>query len=376
MIARSPSVIDCDVHAALPTGLVDLLPYMPSGLRRHLGGQGKPEASEAMSPQSRTVGASRYDLPANSLYINSAGPVRDDSSPDGSTPGSSPAVVAQQLLDRYGVWRAILVGGNLLSLGAFPNPDIAAGVASAYNDWLQENWLDHDPRYRGAVVIAPQDPEAAVNEIERVSARRGVAAIFVPLHKLAMGERFFYPIYRAAEEHALPILVHPSGTESVLATAPQMAAQPTYYIEWHTVLGQIHQSNVVSLVCHGVFERFPKLLVIVAEGGFMWTIETMLRLDRNWIGLRDEVPWLKDLPSEYVRRHIRFTTQPFVEVRQAAHLEAVLEMADASTTLMFSSDYPHWDFDDPNRALAGLPEALRHRILFENARAAFGSRLD
>ena len=41
--------------------------------------------------------------------------------------------------------------------------------------------------------------------------------------------------------------------------------------------------------------------------------------------------------------------------------------------LMFASDYPHWDFDSPDKALPRqLPDPVRQRILWQNASAFYG----
>ena len=101
----------------------------------------------------------------------------------------------------------------------------------------------------------------------------------------------------------------------------------------------------------------------------------MWKLDRDWKGLRDEVPWVKRPPSEYVRENVRFTTQPIVEPHKKEHLAVLLDMVYAEETLVFSSDYPHWDFDDPTRALAGIPEELRRKICVDNPKALYGDRL-
>ena len=100
-----------------------------------------------------------------------------------------------------------------------------------------------------------------------------------------MGQRHYYPIYEAAAEHGLPVTIHPNSVEGSSTTAPSLAGGiPTYYIEWHTGLTQVFQANVISLVCHGVFETFPDLKVVVTESGIGWLPDVMWRLDKNWQG--------------------------------------------------------------------------------------------
>src|SRR6185503_19967652 len=99
--------------------------------------------------------------------------------------------------------------------------------------------------------------------------------------------------------------------------------------EWHTALSQVFHGNTISLVCQGVFERFPDLKVVIGEGGIAWLLDVMWSLDKDWRSLRDEVPWLTRLPSEYIVDHIRLTTQPFVEPEKRSHLHALLEIVHA-----------------------------------------------
>jgi uncharacterized protein len=362
-------IVDCDVHPYFKNGLQDLVPYMSQTWQQKLGiGQS--------ASWTQNFAASQFVLPLDYLYINTAGATRRDASPDGTMPGSDPDFVAKQLLDEHGISRAVLIAGHLFGIGSFPDPEVSATVARAYNDWQQELWLEHDSRFRGAIVVPPQHPDAAAKEIDRMASKPGTVAVYLPLHDIAMGEMHYYPVYEAAQRHHLPVITHPSGTENVFARAPRMALAPTYYIEWHTALGQVHQSNMLSLLCHGVFETFPELKVVVAEGGFMWAIESMLKLDRDWLALRDEVPWLKRAPSEYLREHMRFTTQPFIEPHKREHVAQILEMVYAEETMLYSSDYPHWDFDDPSRALAAVPDALREKICVDNGWRLFGDRLN
>ncbi|HLK16523.1 MAG TPA: amidohydrolase family protein [Fimbriimonadaceae bacterium] len=369
MTVASEGIIDCDVHPYFNNGIADLATYLSDAWRHRLGlGQ--------LRSDGVTISMPSWSIPANTIYINDTASFRKDATPpDGSVPGSDPAFVQSHLLDEYGIERAILIGGNVLGLGAMADPDVAAVLASAYNDWLIERWLAEDSRFRGALVIAPQDPDLAVKEINRVGDAAGMVEILIPLIDIAMGTRHFYPIYEAAQEHDLAVTVHPAGTENIFFQAPPMAVKPAYKVEWRTALTQVHQSNLISLLCHGVFERFPRLRFVITEGGFAWLPDVIWRLDSSWRALRDEIPWVKQLPSEYIRTNVRFTSQPFVEAPRPEQTRAICELVDAETTVIFSSDYPHFDFDDPNRALNALDQALRQRILSTNAREFFGERL-
>jgi predicted TIM-barrel fold metal-dependent hydrolase len=363
-------LVDCDVHPIMRGGMGDLRPYLSLAAQRRLG-------LDERRNLTTTGHREAVSIPRNMLYVNQAGVLRDDArAPDGSAPGADPEFTAHQLLDTNGIDRAVLIGGEVLGLGAMPDPDVAAMIASAYNDWLVATWLSADERYRANLVVGAQDPTAAAAEIRRAGQDRRFVAVLLPLTNILMGQRHYYPIYEAAAELGLPVTVHPNSGEGIFRTSPPMAGgTPTYYVEWHSGLSQVFQANVISLICHGVFERFPGLKVVITEGGLGWIPDVIWRLDKNVKGLRDEVPWVKRLPSEYLADHVRFTTQPLPEPKRRHHLEVLCEIVQAERTLMFSSDYPHWDFDDPRHSLTALPAAIRQRVSVDNAVETYGSRL-
>jgi predicted TIM-barrel fold metal-dependent hydrolase len=367
---RRHQLVDCDVHPIMKSGLTELRPFLSTAGQRRLG-------LDDRRGLTTTGHREAVSIPRNLLYVNPAGVLRDDArAPDGSAPGADPAHTARQLLDANGIDRAVLIGGEVLGLGALPDPDAAALVAAAYNDWLAATWLSADDRYRGTLVVAGQDPAQAAAEIRRSGADERFVAVLLPLGSLLLGQRHYYPVYEAAAELGLPITLHPNSGEGIFRTSPAMAGgPPTYYVEWHTGLSQVFAANLISLVCHGVFERFPDLRVVVTEGGIGWLPDVMWRLDKNVRGLRDEVPWVRRLPSDYIVDHVRFTTQPLPEPRRRAHLHALCEMVHAERTLMFSSDYPHWDFDDPRHALTRLPADIRDRVAADTACETYGARL-
>jgi uncharacterized protein len=321
--------------------------------------------------------ASRYVLPKNEMYLPTAGAIRRDAAAEpGGVPGSDPQYVASHLLDQHGIDRAVLIGGNVLGLSSLPNPELSAALASAYNDWLTEVWLKADERYRGALIVPANHPAAAADEIRRVADRPGMVAVMMPLADVLMGERSFHPVYDAAQEAGLPVVVHLTGTESIFVKAPHFpGGPPTYYVEWHTGVASVYQANVASLIAHGVFERFPGLRVGVLEGGVGWLLDLIWRFDKDWMALRDEVPWLRRPPSEYLREHVKLTIQPMPEPKRSHDFEDFVRLTESADMLMFSSDYPHWDFDNPAASLKDVEPGLRRRLQVENAVAFYGERL-
>ena len=132
------------------------------------------------------------------------------------------------------------------------------------------------------------------------------------------------------------------------------------------------QSQVISLVFEGVFERFPTLKIVLIEGGFAWLPSLMWRMDRAYKRLHAEVPHLKQLPSAYVRRHFWLTTQPIEEPTKPQQFHQLLAHLDMNDRLMFATDYPHWDFDAPDQVFpTKIDPALEQRIMSENAKALY-----
>lgn len=367
---RGLAVIDCDIHPHFRNGLKDLEPFLSESWRKRMG-IGHAQAWAAQ------VYASEVSVPKNVLYPNPVGVMRRDAVPDDSSvPCGDPAFVVGDHLEACSIDRAILVGGSVLGLGGLPDADLAAVIASAHNTWLSETWLAADTRYRGSLIVAPQDPLQGAHEIERMADQPGFVQVQLPLTNVLMGDRHYFPIYQAAERYGLPIAVHPNSIDGIFALGPTLAGGVyTYYTEWHSALSQVFHGNTISLVCQGVFERFPGLKVVICEGGVAWLPDVIWRLDKDWRSLRDELPWLKRPPSEYIFDHVRVTTQPFVEPERRSHLTALLEVVHAERTLMYSSDYPHWDFDHPARALTGVPREMRSRIMAGSARELYGDRL-
>ncbi len=340
-------VVDTDVHNSL-TGVVD---YLPAAWRARWQTSG-------------------YDL--GGLYHNPRGvPRRDATPPGGGAPASDPEFLITDHLDRFEIDYAILTGPGTLALGA--DPDYANAIASAYNDNTIERWLPVSNRFRGSILVYSDDPEASAAEIRRVGAHPGMVQVMMASTSRApYGQRQYHPIYEAAVEMGLPVAIHPGTEGAGSAWPPTPAGYPSRYLEWHNILPVNYMSQVNSLVCEGIFEKFPALRFVAIEGGLAWLPHLMWRMNKNYKALRDTVPWLKRLPSEYIVDHILLTTQPIEEPDDPEQLIQILTMMHADRTVMFSTDYPHWDNDSPKHVLRHAPTELRNRIFSQTACELYG----
>ncbi|MEH7113218.1 amidohydrolase family protein [Neobacillus niacini] len=357
------SLIDCDVHPYL-SSLEELVPYLDEAYQKQLNiGKFRNEMLKNQNNGSFTFPMGRYGNPGHVLRM-------DAITPSGGIPGSDPKFLTQDLFDRYNTTYGILNIGHG-TMGAYHNVNLAAAYTSAANDWLYDKWVESDKRFKMTMEVVPLDPQLSVKEIERIGRKPGIAGINLRVVNIPFGKRHFWPIYEIAEEYGLPILVHPDA-ENTAEYAPDQAIGPaSSYIEWHTTLPIIAMRQISSLVFEGVFEKFPKLKFAFIEYGFAWLPHLMWRMDKNWKGLRQEVPWLKLPPSEYIRRNIRLGTQPIEEPYKPNHLLELIQMVNAEDMLLFCSDYPHWDGDNLKRLFLRFPEELKKKIYFENALETF-----
>ena len=140
-----------------------------------------------------------------------------------------------------------------------------------------------------------------------------------------LGQRRYWPIYRGRAGSG-PADRHPR-VRQLAAIAITPGGWPSYYIEEMVGHSQCQQSALASMVLEGVFERFPKLKVVSIEAGFGWVPSLAWRLDKHFDRLRSELPHLKRKPSEYLREHVWWSTQPMEEPDDKQHLLDVIELA-------------------------------------------------
>lgn len=349
-VPAMPRPIDCDIHCVVP-GVQALFPYLPRFWVEYI----RQSAFQGPTANPYPVGAPTSAWP--SAFPADEGPA-----------GSDLALMRRQVLDALDVEYGILQCAY--GVESVHNPDAAAALASAVNDWQDAEWLSEEPRLRGSIVVPSRQPETAAREIDRLGANSRFVQVSLPVRSEApYGDRRYHPIFEAAVRHGLTVGIHFGGAP---VNPPTPSGWPSYYLEEYAGMAQVFQSQVISLIVEGVFDRFPTLRVALIEGGVSWLPSLMWRLDKEWKGLRREVPWVKQPPSAYIREHMRLTIQPFDAPAEPPHFTQIIDQLGSTDLLLFATDYPHRHLETPGTELpADLPDMLLRKIMAENARAFF-----
>ncbi len=341
--------IDCDLHPAVPD-VAALMPYLDDFWREHL--------TERYIDHAPFVLASYApNLPQSA---------RPDWRPKQSVPGADLAALRRDALDAFGTRFAI---ANVLhGAVALYNADMAAALCKAVNSWIAREWLDREPRLRASILVPPQDVELAVAEIERCAPdQRFVQVLLLVMGDRPLGHRSFWPIYRAAEKHGLPIGIHAGST---FRHAPTGSGWPSYHLEDSVLQASAFEDTLVSFLAEGVLQKFPGTKLVLMESGFAWLPTLLWRTNRSWRGVRTEVPWIDRAPAEIVRDHVRFTLQP-LDVPNGDVLNRIIDHVRSDELIVFSTDYPHWQFDGEDALPEGLSEAILRKILIDNPLATY-----
>jgi predicted TIM-barrel fold metal-dependent hydrolase len=185
-------------------------------------------------------------------------------------------------------------------------------------------------RFFSLLCLPFSDPEAALRHVETFGERKHVGGFMVTTVRSNMGvhDNAYMKVYRAMEERGLVIAFH-SGVnwgEPGFASCNRFISAHALGFTWYNVL------NCTNWVVNGIGERFPKLPVVWMESGLAWIPFLMQRLDHEYMLRPSECP-----------------------------------------LLLYSSDYPHWDFDLPSTIwdLPFLSEKGKHNILGGTAARLF-----
>ena len=280
--------------------------------------------------------------------------------------------LTKRWMDAMGVDVAVMFPSPMLQLGLHPQVEVEVALGRAYNRWLCERVLAHEPRLRSMLYLPFNDPDAAYRMVKEMGDKKGVAGFMVTSARhRPVQHNGYMKTYALLEEMGQPLAFH-AGYNWNDQTMGMMNKFISVHALGFVFFNMVHLTNWIM---NGLPERFPKLKVIWIESGLAWVPFMMQRLDNEYMMRSSEAPALKKLPSEYMR-DMFFSTQP-MEMTDMAALEQTFRMMKAETQLLYSSDYPHWDFDLPSTIydLPFLSEQGKRNILGANAMRVFDLKL-
>jgi predicted TIM-barrel fold metal-dependent hydrolase len=258
-----------------------------------------------------------------------------------------------------------------------PNPRYQTQLVRTYNRWLKDYYGADFRRTMPMALIAPSNVEEAVREVQW-TADNGFHGIMLPnrpvfhrldqpRHSLEYVDKIFDPLWSAIEETGLAITLHLGTGQDPRVVTGNGAAMIAYFGALMTTF-----EPMVQFIASGIFERHPKLKLVLVESGVGWLPWCLEQLDMvqhaHHMYMRPKLP---QLPSDYFKQHC-FST--FVEEPKGVEYCIDFGLED---NLLWAMDYPHHEGSFPHcaasiqRQLTGLTEIQRQKLLGLNAARAF-----
>jgi 5-carboxyvanillate decarboxylase len=246
----------------------------------------------------------------------------------------------------------------------------AKALAADSNDRLAEACRNHPDRFAGLAAIAPQDPPAAARELERGMRKLGLKGAVINSHTQGefLDDPKYWDIFEAAESLDAAIYIHPN-------TPPADMIGPYLKRQLHmAILGFGHEVSlhVLGLMRAGVFDRFPKLKIVIGHAGeglpyWLYRMDYM----SNIPGFAPKKLKLK--PSGYMKRNIWVTTSGMPWAPAITMAMSVL----GSDRVLYAMDYPYQYVADEVTATDRFPisRADLKRLYQTNAERIFHLRM-
>ncbi|MDB5600103.1 MAG: amidohydrolase 2 [Xanthobacteraceae bacterium] len=353
-------IVDVDAHHYENEHFSEIAPFMENDVLRQLSLSGAAKTGrQAIMPiqigfQDMGGRVTRYPLRAT------------EKTPDGTL---RDVELGYRWMDAMGVDYSCLFPTGMLNIGLHPQKDMEADLCWGYNRWVTEKVLPETGGRMYSMLCLPfSDAEESLRQVEAFGGRKGVTGFMITsVRDVPVHDNRYMKVYRAIEERGLAIAFHAAFNwyEPIFKGLNRFIS---VHALGFTVSNMIHMTN---WVINGLGERFPKLPVLWVESGLAWVPFLMQRLDHEYMMRSSECPTLKKKPSDYMR-DMYYSTQP-MEIQDMQALETTFRMINAETQLLYSSDYPHWDFDLPSTIydLPFLSEKARHNILGGTAARLF-----
>ncbi len=323
----------------------------PMAYKRRMGASylGDEAVRGGKSPLKGSVSKARPPYEPGVNDLNSAGRLRD--------------------MDTEGVDVHLIIPGTFAYAVSALEPALAVEIYAAYHRYI-EAYCSVDPtRLKATVPVSAADPDSAAGEVKRLADAPWVAAVTVVLPEgLPVDDPSLHPIWRALDEHDLPLLHH------------SFFYEPPYFPGYRDVWGNVvvarsaahpwgAQRLVAYLILSGLFDQYPRLRIGFSECSAGWLPGWLIRLTGQAQYLGHTLPDLDHEPLDYARRGQIYCG---IELYEGEALAKAICDVVSDDVLMYQSDYPHNQAEFPNSpdivlGWTGLGEERMRKIMSANA---------
>lgn len=285
------------------------------------------------------------------------------------------AVSQLAAMDDEGLDAAVLFRTFPLHCDDSLEPEYANALCRAWNDWMADFCKADPKRLRPSALITLHDVDLAVDETRRAITELGAIGLCLvpePSNGKHIHDRYYDPVWQAAEELGVPVCFHPAASPNQDQAVHRFRGQSNEAVLINAFRNPIELMFAVGSFCAGgVLERFPKLRVAFLEGNCSWLPWALYRLDERWEMRKDycNEP-LSMKPSDY------FLRQCFISVDVEENLLGDVVKRIGEDNVVISTDYPHADSHWPNAVnhfmAMEMPSSARKKILWDNCARLYG----
>jgi predicted TIM-barrel fold metal-dependent hydrolase len=334
------------------------------GLLGSLGGMGKRVEEAKRRRETAMQGGT-----TRSEEVRAVQPKPEDTYMKGAAFGTMVMKERLQLLDREGMQKALLYPTiGLLWEAELFDAELSSAYCRAYNRWIADFCRDSGGRLVPIAHLSLGDPAQAARELRR-AVEDGCKGAFVcpfTITRVPHGNPAHDAVFAAAQDLDVPLAIHP--TFEPVAFGIHHRYDNFQWAAWYFDLfaGQGVQHAFGTLFQFGVFDRFPKLRVIVLESQAGWIGYFLDRGDAIFNGTTlGATVRLKEKPSYYFKRQCWISADP--DERTIASLMPLV----GENKFFWASDYPHPDhpgnyLEELQGMVAPMTDSGKRAILGEN----------
>ena len=215
----------------------------------------------------------------------------------------------------------------------------AIGFSKLANDQLADAVRRHPTRFAGMIAVAPQDPAAAAKEIQRGVNELGMHSVIINSHTRGeyLSDQKFWDIFAAAEALNVPVYLHPNSLPANMIQPFQEAGLDGAIYGFGVETGL----HLLRIITSGVFDRFPRLQMIVGHMGealpfWMYRLDYMHEATVQSKRYESVKP-LKKRVSDYLRENVYITNSGVAWEPAIKFSQAVLGV----DRVLYAMDYPY-----------------------------------